>query len=338
MPETAQERYLKLLKTTSLNSMEDQIVEQLLSTMSKTPGADRIPIRVSKIVHHFSIDPRPRLMRGPHQGEIEFDSMLGMFVITLCTETPQRPFRELAAQTRLRFTYAHEVAHRFFFLPESNRWNRARDLATASLPLPEKIKERVTLGKIEEGICNNVARRVLVPDKHLDEECPLDAWFNSGKGFFSFLSKAAKDFGVSRDCLLVRLQKKNAKSASASRFALIVGQSVGTMAKRSAYKLRILSGIFPTLPNETRPTQLFPGLELSHLGEALFQFVSERLEGGYAVTRAIDVPVTLERQSIGPIRLKGWCRLINETNPNQSGRILLWGSLDGFPDRAGRKP
>ena len=87
----------------------------------------------------------------------------------------------------MRFTYAHEVAHRFFSVKEGGKWCRARDLATSDLPLADEMKQKITLSRIEEGLRNSIARRVLIPDDQL-HAVDLRDWFGKGKEFLDVLT------------------------------------------------------------------------------------------------------------------------------------------------------
>jgi hypothetical protein len=322
MTDSPQKKYLRLLGAPNVKALEDRIVETLLGAVRERDAGQRLPVRLSSVAKRFSIAPRPQLAHGAHDGQLEYEERSGRFVITLCTPFPERPFREQPNRTRMRFTYAHEVAHRFFFVPESGRWRRARDLATSNLPITEEMKQTITLSRIEEGLCNSIARRVLIPDVELDE-VNLDEWFSKGKDFVHLLTATARQFGVSRDCLLVRLQRNR---VNAPHVVFLIGRSRGTVHKKGVYNLRLVTWLCSTKAETFGRQRFYPGFEWSNFGQTAFEFVESCIQNHCGSEGSFEIP--LEVGGEGRRTLRGWWSLLNAV-PSQveSSRILLWGDL-----------
>jgi hypothetical protein len=316
--------YLRSLGTHSFKLLEDRTVNDLLEAFKPSPSNKSIlPIRLSDVVERFLIRPRPQVEYGSQDGEIEFDETAGQFIIKLYSTKRQLTLVELAHQDpRLRFTYAHEVAHRFCYVPVEGRWLRARDLVTTGLARAEQLRFRVTLGQKEEGFCNSVARRVLIPDELIGMMCPVGEWFQSGIQFFSKLSEAAVGFGVSRDCLLVRLQTSSKVILPQADCAMIVGASAGPITQRGRRTLRLMTGL---VGSSLADDHWYPGLEVAELGDPFARTISSILADSCDSEGQIDVPMKF--RSLEPLRLKGWFHLL--PGPDElDRRILVWGRLN----------
>jgi hypothetical protein len=322
MTDTPHAKYLRLLHAPNVKALEDQIVDTLLRAVRQQHSGKMLPVRLSLVANEFSISPMPHLTQGAHDGQLEYHERSGQFVITLCTPFPGRPLREQPNRARMRFTYAHEVAHRFFFVNERGKWARARDLATSNLPLAEEMRQKITLSRIEEGLCNSIARRVLILDVELDA-VDLGDWFGRGKEFIHLLTSTARKFGVSRDCLLVRLQRNR---ISGRHVAFLVGKSQGTVHKKGVLGLRIATWLGSQDDGTLGMQRLRPGFEWSNFGRTASEFVESRMQNRCESEGSFEIPVEFSREETRSFR--GWWSILN-TIPSQTetGRILLWGEL-----------
>jgi hypothetical protein len=322
MGDSAQTRYLQLLGAPSAKALEDRIVDTLLGAVRERQSCQELPVRLSSVVNKFSIVPKPQLASGGHDGHIDYEKRGERFVITLCTPCPERPLREQPFRTRMRFTYAHEVAHRFFFVSERGTWTRARDVVTSSLPPAEELRQKVTLGRIEESLCNSIARRVLIPDQAL-HDLDLDDWFREGIGFIHSLTMTAKRFGVSRDCLLVRLQLKPVNSP---RFAFLIGKSRGTVLRRGNFGLRVITWLGPKKHAILSERRLHPGIEWTRFGTSACEFVESCLQNDQRFEGAVSVPLETGKGSLQTFR--GWWSVLKGRQQEKSrNRVLLWGEF-----------
>lgn len=309
-------RYLELLGASSPSQLEERVVRTVAEAMrgqSKSGGQ----VHLSKVARHFNIRPRPELIAGAHDGELAFEVPPGEFVIKLCA-TDSGSQQELQPHTRMRFTYGHEFAHRFFYVECDGKMQRALNVVTRNLDVAERMRQQIALRNVEEGLCNRIARRLLVPDEFLTEKCPLIDWLRDGEGFFVKLSAAARAVGVSRDCLLVRLQ--DVLPQMTSHCAILVGYSKGPITQRGAAKLRIISGCFPATRKQSAHKQFYPGADWSNFGSSAVHFVTDLLQTGHPASFPVDLSLR-RRKDEGSLALRGWGRIIN------SHSVLFWGHL-----------
>jgi hypothetical protein len=312
---TYRQQYLQLLGAASTKDFEDQVVGAVTQALCGHPRSG-LQVRLSKVARDFNIRPLPEFIPGAHDGEITFQQPPGEFVIKLCN-ADGNSLRARAAEPRMRFTYAHEFAHRFFFVHVGDKWERALHVVTSNLDTAERMRHRITLRRIEEGLCNRIARRLLIPDEFLDVNWPAD-WLSEGEKFFDLLSVVAGSLGVSRDCLLVRLQ--DIAPEGASHCAFVVGYSKGPVTQRGASKPRIVSGIFPSCLGSGKSRQFYPGAEWASFGECALNFFVERIQAGKPLLSDITLEVGGGVPK-GMWVLRGWARIMS---PNS---MLIWGHL-----------
>ena len=313
--ESFRKKYLKLLGAGSPKDLEEQIVRTVVRALRGGPKST-LPVRLSRVARQFKIRPRPESIPGAHDGEITFEAPPGEFVIKLCAEDGGVR-SDPSVEARMRFTYAHEFAHRFFYVESGETWERALNVVTKDLEIVEQMRHRITLRNTEEGLCNRIARRLLIPDDFLAENYSTGIWFALGEAFFTQLSAVARSLGVSRDCLLVWLQDVAEKT---SNCALIVGYSKGPITQRGASKLRIISGLFPSPVGSGSFREFYPGAEWANFGEPASNFVTGRLQAGRPVSSTAIIELR-SRQAKGSLVLKGWFQIISPQS------MLIWGEL-----------
>jgi Zn-dependent peptidase ImmA (M78 family) len=327
--QSAEQEYLRLLAASSTKELEDRIVNSLTTALIEASPDSAIPVRLSMVADRFQVKPEPKLVRGHYDGELEFDPVDQRFVITLCTDHPELPLFKLPHQTRLRFTYAHELAHRFFYVRAGESWLRARDLATQTLRLADQMEQRITLGRLEERLCNKIAARVLIPDRYISDGCDLGAWFSDSRQFYLRLSSEARSLGVSRDCLLIRLRETASRCQMGPHVAFIVGRSAGPINKRAAFTLRVLTSLSPAEIGGQK-LSVYPGMEVEKLGETAAKFFCSLIGMSSQEEGRVQVPICLGHKKKSMANLDGCWRVLNAQNRvNSSGdsRILLWGRL-----------
>lgn len=315
--------YLGALSARSFKELEDRTVNELLSAWrTSVNGRTKLPVTLSAFIDKFQICPRPLVVQGQQDGEIAFDYSAGQFLIRLYSVSPRMPLKTLAQlHPRMRFTYAHEVAHRFCYVLRDGEWKRAQEVATADLDHATQLKHRITLSGREEGFCNSVARRILIPAEFIQSICTIEEWFARGPGFFSALSDSARQFGVSRHCLLVRLQRE--LELKSPHFVMILGLSVGPVTQRGRRTLRLLCGIMPEVNGRER-SKWYPGLDVSKFGEPFFRVISDLLLSGQS-RREGAITTELRLGTERPMRLDGWFRLLRGDADGGDDRVMLWG-------------
>jgi hypothetical protein len=141
---------------------------------------------------------------------------------------------------------------------------------------------------------NRIARRLLIPDDFLSAKCSVKQWFSTGERFFDKLSTVANALGVSRDCLLVRLQ--DIVSQDAPYCAFIVGLSKGPITNRGGTKLRIISGLFPShFFLET--SRHYPEVELEKFGEHALNLITKKFRSAKPSSAEIVIFFAVEKQA-----------------------------------------
>ena len=285
---TSYRRYLSLLGCTSVCDLEDRIVGQVLDAIRET-CRDVVPVRLSRIAGRFQIDPIPKFDTTVPHGRLTYDSALRKFIITLgarewCNESSvtaselfgdSYPTIDPVVTRRLRFTYAHEMAHRFLFVERDASWVRAMAESCTARPGSARARELRRLGFNEERLCDRVAGRILVPEDLLSAILtPQFRAVSEGQPFdFGRMVKALSDhFAVSGECMLVQVQRAldRGKVTAPEGFCAFLIRESETMGSglRASRKLRVRSAIVPKRIADTDIVQVFPGLGLDNLGEA----------------------------------------------------------------------
>jgi Zn-dependent peptidase ImmA (M78 family) len=348
---TAHHDYLAVLGAGSIEELEEHIVATISKEIERTYG-DVLPIRLSRIAAAFNIKPRPVFDSTIAHGRLSFDPESQLFTIHLgSSEIPQprdttpehlfdaRVQGDPAMTARLRFTYAHEMAHRFLYVKREDSWVRALGLsysAKHASALGPKLR-RLTI--VEEQLCNRIAGRILVPERRLASY--LTEQFSIARNEIELsrlLEILSQKFLVSRECMFVQMQRlvrRGAISVPQSFCALMVRKSKekGTGGIATS-KLRVKVGIIPNSIEDYEIVPIFPGLSVEQLGGEFASFV-HRLSSneGECCGGKMSVPITLMHSPEYNIR-KPLQLLLNgswsgQTKPNSSDNlpILIWGTL-----------
>jgi hypothetical protein len=327
----AESRYLRLLGATNIKKLEEQVISTILSGIDNQIKQRSLPIRLSKIAASFLIQPVPQRIQGSHDGELNYDQDKNSFVIKLCSPNARE---EQARTKRDRFTYAHEMAHRFFFLEHAERgWIRALDLSTENLSASQALLDRWHLNNLEESLCNRIARRVLIPDTLLLERCRLDQWFSGEHTLYRHLSKTANDFGVSRECLIVGISsaiRRKVIEATDSVVLMVIGKTTGPINRRGKEALRVSVCSFPKRFLEYPVDAPFPGFELRRFGSEAEEFFERAITNPAESHGEISIPISLKskrsEQTVPTPRLVGWWNSYGGLNPGHR-KLCVWGKL-----------
>ena len=349
-------RYCDALGVASLKDLESRCTRALLRAIAETGNPSKLPIRLAPVLDRFQIsrhieaivsgwasevegfgvppslfdEAGCRFVRGGHEGEIYYNERLGQFVIRIRQPCGARD------RNRLRFTFAHEVAHRLFFVSERNQWVRA--VVRVSEELPEEFRTQASwyLGRVEEKLCNRIARRVLIPDTLLAAVWPVDRWFAEEKRFADELLHNAAVFGVSPITLLVRLKDVSRPVRETGHFAVWACARYGERGLSPWPTARIITGFGPERVGDTS-VPWYPGLDLHSRWPLVAdlvrgQITSSRLEGHFALT--------VSQRSGTAIQWEGWWRAMPSARNQAETALLVWGRLrvaghNGVP-RVGR--
>jgi uncharacterized protein DUF955 len=143
------------------------------------------PVRVSLVARSLGIDPHP-IYHPPSEQHEEgrLDVVDGGIRIHLRSRYGRPPHRNESGFQRMRFTYAHEVAHALFY-----------DL----LATPQRRIAPPARGREEEDLCNYAAGRFLVPQFLLSDYLATDTRITLER-----LRHVACVFQVSLFCLLIQ--------------------------------------------------------------------------------------------------------------------------------------
>lgn len=338
--------YLDILGFQSTDELANHITLAIREAIRDQRG-DIIPVAVSAAAHAFGIRPEPTFGEPAREGAIQFDAREDKFVIRINQSRPPntipRAFDyddeispELSLLYRSRFTYAHEFAHRFFFVQADSAWRRALDIATQDL---DEDKRRVAFRNLynyEEMLCNRIAGDVLVPEAHLLRI--LGNCLGEIDGLHLDLRKASYAFRVSQECLLVRIKRAvldSQMSCPPNLCILLITRSDRKGGESRARRdLRIRESIMPAQMSGVSVKKLFTGLALRNLGhEALSasEAAVASKPGSYPspVNLTIDL-ASSDGSGVIKTRLTGWIRCLYSGHEGRSAAegLLLWGLLD----------
>jgi hypothetical protein len=335
-----------------MTDLEESIVSQVLEQIHASSSVHCPPVRLSKVVNSFDIEPIPRFDPSVAEGRLHFDQAQNRFVITLgmngatCwSHDTGELFNGVRAACedplltrRLRFTYAHEVAHRFCFFKEEEQWTRALKAAVlneSSVP----VTDRRRLELREEHLCNRVAGRLLVPRNILREFFDHRMSGSTDSSFFDFhqeIKRAADLFDVSQDCLLVQLQKAAERGqvdlppnlcAFSLRFSDRTGPNL-----RATRALRIQIALLPSHVGGVRLRRIFPGLAVRHLGPSVTSWITDLAKSDIKTRSGeLKVPLVLQTNCDGhstqDFKFSGWWKSNYRTKQNIPEALLMWGFI-----------
>jgi hypothetical protein len=334
-----------------MSELEGRIATQLLQAIGDI-GTQDLPVRLSRIAGNFLVDPKPRFDPTVKHGRLEYNPNLKAFIITLGSRdwgyksSPDDLFRtgiqnrDPILTRRLRFTYAHELAHRFCFVNDSGKWVRAMELAVSRKRKSAELNDLNRLTSNEEQLCNNVANRVLVPDLLL-ANCFQPVLLGSPNellgNFFNKLKTMAELFAVTDDCLAVACQKAIERRVirMPPKFcALLVGNSSKkTHNKQGAKKLRVLFSLLPDNVNGLSVKPIFPGMAADNLGSSFTKFISGLLAESAARRGWGEIPIQLLintdlTNQKADLQLNSCWELKGSQRLGEDRSIFIWGFLD----------
>lgn len=344
-PGSSRQRYLAVLGFRSEGELVTYVTGSIRRAIREQRG-DIIPVAVSAAAQAFDVRPEPIVAVMPRDGAIQFDALEGKFVIRInqgmeynsgyrIESDEDRSFPDLSLYYRSRFTYAHEFAHRFFFVSTDSRWRRAIDIVTQGLQRDALRSAIRNLSNYEESLCNRVAGDVLVPETHLVRVFG-DALGTLG-GLHQTLRRAAHAFRVSQECMLVRIKRAvlNAQLICPSNLCIFIvtrSDHKGGGA-RSRRDLRIREAVMPTEISGVRIRSIFPGLAIRNLGQGVLSTAEAvLLSSPGSQPQPIDLEISLATadgiSAISP-RLTGWASQLYTRGGGRefADGLLLWGLL-----------
>jgi hypothetical protein len=308
-------------------------------------GVVEPPIRLTPVAREFLIHPSPVFDANIREGRISFDSESGWFRIRLNPASGRNGASvnvaaPSAVRRRLRFTYAHEFAHRFFFVEHEGTWNRAASLATHS---QHGTQICGVVAFQEEQMCNRIAADILVPEGVLVRMAMDHGWPASidQKGLLALTSRIAEGLDVTLECVLVRLERAIGRGALAwqdDQIALIIRLSDSTVEGRGSFVPRLQIGFLPGWMSRAPYRSHYPkmavdrwGIDFAHNVQALLRHETPGTCGHLKTT--LRIPLTKNRRSTegrsARMRLDGTWRLSESRDvvspPSRS--LFLCGSV-----------
>lgn len=345
-PASLRPAYLDTLGFRSEGELLTQVISDIREAICDQQG-DIIPVAVSAAAVAFDVRPKPIMVAMPKDGAIQFDPSEGRFVIRI-NQTFSRSanslmdfeedhyFPDLSLYYRSRFTYAHEFAHRFFFVSAASAWQRAIDIATQGLQSDVRRIAIRSLSNYEETLCNRIAGDILVPETHLIRVFGGALW--KLDTLHLALRNSAHTFRVSQECLLVRLKRALLHSQLSGPpnlciFAVIRSDRKGGET-RARHELRIREAILPSKISGAKVSSVFPGLALRNLGQEALSTAEAILASetkGYRLP--INFQITLATTGgtdLITTRLMGWAsHLYSDGGAQEKAKgLLIWGLLE----------
>lgn len=338
--------YLDVLGFKSEDDLTNHITGAIREVIREKRG-ESLPVTVSAAAEAFGIMPKPIIEEMPRDGAIQFESSENRFVIRInqsnwtsinpkLDSQDNETTPEISLLYRSRFTYAHEFAHRFFFLPKACDWQRAVVTATEGLPDDERRVAFRNLYNYEETLCNRIAGDVLVPESHLVRI--LGDSLGKIETLHLALRKASYEFRVSQECILVRIGRAIHNSIINSPpnlciFLITKSEHKGGHS-RSRTDLRVREAILPKKVLGVKVNVPFAGLAIRNLGQEALSIAeatvaSEPGSNSFPANLTINL-VRADRSGLIATRLTGWSRRLYPGKGGQTTAegLLLWGLLN----------
>jgi Zn-dependent peptidase ImmA (M78 family) len=318
-------QYVHTLGASEVSELRQRITRTLKAAIDEEQ-ADRLPVKLSDIAARFDINPAPRWDASIRDGRLLFDDNLQRFVVLL-----GKRGNPSATAFRWRFTYAHEVAHRFFFIRRAKQWERAADVVSEKLAGAERVRAQRILYRLEEDLCDQIAGDLLVPQEPLLEALSEEIARPAAASQFAVrLDTLSKVFAVSRECVLVQLKRALAKSAIETALCAMVCEISSMRGEvRSIPIGRARIPMFPRTLAGSSISAKHSGLALRSLGEALEDFFRSIATSGSTTSRdkRIRVPLRLETIGSESRKTETSCVLDGWWSRLDSKRVLIWGEL-----------
>ncbi|MFN0007194.1 MAG: ImmA/IrrE family metallo-endopeptidase [Planctomycetota bacterium] len=345
--------YFQLIEAATPEDKVRRVADTLLGLMSQAGRLDA-PVDLTSIVEQLAIAPELVFAGIDTEGRLDHDQARDRFVVILRKrpssklaehETPslfESDDRRVRLTPTQRFTYAHEVAHRFFFVSDNNVWRRAAHVACRNVRSDLRPRAEARLIALEERLCDAVAGEVLIPRTLLTDALPRrwTEWTDEPLSYCAFsedLRRLASAFSVSEDCLFVRLQRLSAERAinMPSGFCAMLVEVSRRKGDRAIglKKARCIAAITPTTLDGQKVVPWYPGIPLGVISpdglDALRALMGTWKGDAIPKSLPLDFALKPEKDSeVGRSRRKmlvGWG--IGRGIYWNSPRALVWGML-----------
>lgn len=320
--------YLQHFGVRNATGIEDRIIETVRSYLGAADDFSAVPVRLSRIAPHFGITPTPVFTNDVANGQLRYEDQEQRFLIAInphndaqrprIYETDLTPLRG-AIKGRLRFTYAHEFAHRFFFIATSKGTQRLLHQVLDGLNGTERTTLEYTLSTFEEALCDRIAARLLIPDELLPAIMKELHKAATTPHFFEVVNRLVERLAVTRECLLVRAAhtaRGNSGTWTNDRICLLIANSTRSGSRRHAQRKLRIKVLIATKGAAIGHT--YPGMPVKRLGTSFEEKITALLNGSNGV-KVLNVPIGVDDQMI-----EGYAIRIPASNPH----LLVTGTLE----------
>jgi Zn-dependent peptidase ImmA (M78 family) len=335
--------YLRLLGAPTVTALAQQTFRTIVTALERG-NSFAPPIRLHRVASQFMVRPDPIFDEHVEDGGITFNAVDRQFVITLQRMRSVVGSDESRSSRRLRFTYAHEFVHRFFFVLDGEEWIRAANRASQRFVGLERLKATRLLHGLEERLCNRLAGALLVPPRLLESfgagqmrTCDLRDGVKVASSFEALLQAGTSHFEVSRECFFRQLARSKLREGFPSTFcAFIVRPDIrrGT-APHGPLQLRVIDSLISSRCS-VFPARVYPGFPCAQFGpnaaEVIQRLFSSPATRAGQVRLMLDCPESLQgdlAETAAPHHavLNGfWRRWQHDASGNKT--VLLFGNLE----------
>lgn len=344
--------YCAVLGTKTLPALAERTVEKITRKL-REKGSPIPPVLLALIASDFLVKPEPEIdaTLGTALGRLELEGDSGLFKVMLHPNlAPSRalPGQYLDGETSIeerltrrgRFTYAHEFAHRFFFVParQPGDWQRAVDKVTEAVGPEDTVSARRYIQDQEEVLCNTIARRILLPASELAEFVERETQrrqVDLVSCLGPLVNTLTEVFHVPAQSALLALGeaiRAGDVNCSPAVFAVYVeGHASGSTGAMPAGSMRIAGSIIGRRSPDRPSRRPFWRLsDVRGLGRALERECTDLLSArGSKEQRTVEIPMDIgSRSSPDVVCLKGWARSLAKGRAEGGYRSgLIWGEL-----------
>ncbi len=274
----------------------------------------------------FQIEGRPILVDMQGRGSIEYDEKRKKFCIYLSN---RNMVGGVTSDKTRRFVYAHEFAHRFLFVRWKDGWVRALSRVADSVEQRRRLSVVRALSRVEEGICNDVAGRILVPEEHL--RTVVARVIGEGgleeSSLIRLVSVVSQRYQVSWWCAVRRLAVGKtlgvAEVLKGPYLLLLLGRSGQTGRGRGQVALRVLDLWWPNEVDGVRVRAVYPGMRVAHLGREFEERVCA-VEGRRRRELVCEVRLLSRRGAEIRAMVRGFSQ---RWGSGRDGRVVVYGRV-----------
>lgn len=324
-----------------------RVVSQVRGALAEE-RASSIPIRLSRIAHRFSIAERPVWCEPHEHAGIDYDPGRACFVIQM-PRVEHAEWRDgsvggvgMTVLSGERFAFAHEFAHRFFFIERGGVWGRAVRFVLEALDGSARASAFRHLHALEERVCNRLASQFLVPTDVFTHPGVLPEVSgvveHEAVPLHRYIIGLARRCEVSPEAIIVAMGRGDVLAHMPHHsdvLVLLIRESAGPRSLLgSSRRLRVAVALTPDTYATEKLRPLYAGMPLDVLGDEVVSFSRDQLDG--AVGRGLVIHTcSIRALSVAGIEARrerslrfGASWFAWET-PHGGRELLVWGRVEG---------